>query len=821
MGRGKSPYALSRCWRGSVEPVTRHARPLAVLAVSSGTLAYEVLLVRAFAIEQFHHFAYLAVGVAMLGVGASGTVFALVRGRRVINADHWLAGAALATSLALLGTPLAADLVPVDPTRLAWDAGQWVRLGVLQAMLAVPFLFGGLATLSALAGADHRLGLLYGASFAGSGLGAAAGVAVLGVLDPARALALPALLAAPAVWWVAPLVSRSRWWRAAAAVLVAGAVAGATWPPWRLELLPYKGLAQVRAFPGARVMAERSSPTGWIVAVEAPAFRFAPGLSLAYPGAFPAQRALFVDGELAGAVSQWSAESRALLDWQPSALPYALAPRQRVLVLGPAGGHEVAGAVAHGADDVTAVTLHSGIAALAGVPDPATIGGHPGSRVRWVVGDARSALARARERYDLITLGPLAGGAPGASPVAVGEDFHHTEEAYRLYLERLAPGGVLAITDWLAVPPRGEVRTILTVGAALRQGAPERARDGLLVVRSWGTVTTVAKPDGFTPAEVDAVAAWVAERRFDVDWRPGLSAPATRFNFLERPVPFEAARAAAAGADEARRFAARYPFDVQPATDARPYPHAFIGRRTIAMLAERGRGDWLPFAEWGYVAMLATLAQSAALAAVLLLLPALFARRHGREGRAPLLAYFGAIGLGYLFAEIAAIQQLTLLLGHPVYAVGAVLAALLVGSGAGSAWSDRLAPGRAVAVTLGVALACGALAGGLLPLVHSAQAWGLGARGVAALVLLGPLAVAMGLPFPLGLRRVAAGPEGGVAWAWAANGFASVVAAPLAALIGLEVGSRALFLGAGAAYALAGAVQLLASPRPAASSIPG
>lgn len=793
--------------------MSRHARPLAVLALSAGTLAYQVLLVRVFAVEQFHHFAYLAVGVAMLGIGTSGTVFALVRGRRPVNADRWLAGSALAAAVALLATPLAADLPRVDPTRLAWDAGQWARLALLQGVLAVPFALGALATLAALAGTADRPGLTYGASFAGAGAGAVAGVAVLAVLDPERALALPALLGAPALWCVAPFAPRPGWWRGAGALVLAGGAAAAARPPWRLELLPYKGLPQVRAFPGARVVAERSGPTGWVVAVDAAAFRFAPGLSLAYRGAFPPQQALFVDGELAGAAAQWSAASRALLDWQPAALPYAVGPRSRVLVLSAAGGHEVANAVAHGATDITAVELHPAVAALAGTLDLAALGGEPGTLVRWVVGDARSVLARARARFDLITLGPLAGGAPGAGPVAVGEDFHHTVEAYRTALDRLAPGGVLSVTDWLAVPPRGEVRTILTAGAALRRHAPARAGDGLIVVRSWGTITTLVKPDGFTRDEVDAVTTWATERRFDVDWRPGLEVPVTRFNFLDYPTLFEAAQATDAGPDSAAAFAAGYPFDVQPATDARPYPHAFIGRRTLSLLLQRGRGEWLPFAEWGYIAVLATLVQSAALAAALLVLPAVFARRDPSHERAGVVAYFGAIGFAYLFAEIAAIQQLTLLLGHPVYAVAAVLAALLIGSGIGSVWSDRLAPLRAVAAAWGLAFACGALAAGLLGLVHAAQGWGLAARVAAALLALVPLAVAMGMPFPLGLRRLSAGAAGSVAWAWAANGFASVVAAPVAALIALEVGSRALFAGAGIAYAAAGAVLLIQDSR--------
>ena len=59
--------------------MTRYARALAVTFLSASTLAYEILLVRVFAIEQFHHFAYMAISIAMLGFGTSGTWLALVR----------------------------------------------------------------------------------------------------------------------------------------------------------------------------------------------------------------------------------------------------------------------------------------------------------------------------------------------------------------------------------------------------------------------------------------------------------------------------------------------------------------------------------------------------------------------------------------------------------------------------------------------------------------------------------------------------------------------------------------------------------------------
>jgi hypothetical protein len=150
---------------------------------------------------------------------------------------------------------------------------------------------------------------------------------------------------------------------------------------------------------------------------------------------------------------------------------------------------------------------------------------------------------------------------------------------------------------------------------------------------------------------------------------------------------------------------------------------------------------------------------------------------------------------------VAAIQQLNLLLGHPVYAVAAVLVAFLVCSGLGAAWSDGRPDSLgwiAGLVLAGMLGCCAALLLGVVQFLASAP---LVVRAVIATLVLAPLAFAMGLPFPLGLRSLARDRAQGVAWAWAANGFASVVATPLAALIALELGANLLFLFAAAAYA--------------------
>jgi spermidine synthase len=789
------------------------ARAAAVALLAAATLAFEIILVRVFAVEHFHHVAYMAIGVAMLGIGTSGTFVAAAGGTHPDAAQRWFPPVVLLTALSLIATPALLHRIPLDLTQLAWNAEQWPRLAAVYLMLALPFALGALAVLLAITLETERPGWIYGASFLGSGVGAVLAVGVLWIAHPTRALAVPALIAALAVAVSARIGTRSTRRLVAAALTLAVASLAAIRPPWRAGVSPYKGLPQVEAYPGARRVADHTSPLGWVTAVHSPMFRHAPGLSLAYAGDFPPQTALFVDGELAGAVTHWDMggtgrPAMEMLEWLPTALPYALGGRERVLVLGAGEGMEVWLAAVHDARRIVAVELNPALIAVSADLAPLPTRTTTGAEIEWITGDARAVVAHSRERFDLITLaagGGLSGAAGGVH--ALNEDFLHTTDAYAQYLSRLTPGGVLAVTQWVTVPPRGSVRAILTAAEALRRAHPAALKNGMVVARSWGTVTVLVKPAGFSDTELERLRAWTASRQVDLDWYPGAVAPEARYNIPDEPTLVQAARAAVTHPDSARRFAASYPFAVAPASDARPYPNRFLRAGLLGTFLRSGSAGWLPFAEWGYIALLATLAQSAVLAAVLMLVPAALSARAARvQNRAPLLplmAYFAAIGLGYMAAEIAVIQQLTLLLGHPVYAVTTVLAAILICSGLGSAWSDRLAPSRARVAGAALAVSLAVLAAVLLDLVHLLQSGSILVRGAAAAALLAPVATVMGTMFPLGLRAIAGNDGARIAWAWAANGFASVVGVPLAALIAVETGSRVLLLVATGAYAAA------------------
>lgn len=789
----------------------------AVFLLSSAVLAFEILLLRLFAIETFHHFAHMAIGVALLGSGASGALLVLAAGRlrgRERRAFAALCGAAAVT---LVVAPVVTHAIGPLPGEGAGGPGV-LSAAALYITLASPFLASGAAQALALQLAGGRVGRVYAWNLLGAAAGTLLSLLLLNAFSPARAMAAAAVPAAAAavlaVWSRGGEARRSRWalaLTAAAVALVALAVAR---PPWKPRVSAGKALVLAEAESGARRLAEEWGPAGWVVAVDVPGFRHAPGLSLGFRGAVPPQVALFRDAELVGAATVHGGDADALefLHWLPSSVAYAVAarPAPTVLVIGTGGGLEVLGALARGAAHVTALEDSRALAAAAEASVPPTSRTYGDARVSLAIADARAYVAAEDRRFDVIALpAPPAHDGVGPIPYALTEDYANTVEAYEAYLRRLTPGGVLAVTRWLTSPPRDNLRSILTAAAALERLGHGGAADRLVLVRSWATATLLVKPDGFRADEMERVRSFAAERFFDVDVARDEELPAPEHDVLARPIYEHALSAAAAGGRHTRDFAARYPHEIAPATDDHPYAGSILGRSGAQEGESRVAGS-------PRSALLTTLAQSAAAAAVLLAVPLLAIVRRQRAaglrrvaiGRAA--AYFAAIGLGFVFVEIAAIQRLSLLLGHPVYATALTLAAILAFSGLGSALTDRLPAAGAPFACLLVAGAAAVIA----PTMHwtrEVAALPLGGRAAAALALVAVPGILLGGPFPLGLRRFARGTEA-VAWAWAANGVAAVLGTSLAALLAMQLGARVLVIAGAVCYLAAAFIARGRSP---------
>ncbi len=129
----------------------------AVFLVSAAVLAAQVVLLRIFSIESFHHFAYMAVGMALLGFGASGTLLIVLEHRLRDRLSAWFAGLCAAFPVALAVGLWLAGRVPFEPTQLLWEPGQWGWLALTYAVLTAPFLVAAGAVGIALMGAGTSM----------------------------------------------------------------------------------------------------------------------------------------------------------------------------------------------------------------------------------------------------------------------------------------------------------------------------------------------------------------------------------------------------------------------------------------------------------------------------------------------------------------------------------------------------------------------------------------------------------------------------------------------------------------------------------------
>jgi len=789
-----------------------------VFLVSAGALAYEILLMRLFSIIQWHHFAYMIISLALLGYGASGTVIVLFR--------KYLAtrfSSAFLINLVLFGCSvivcyLAAQRVPFNPEEVLWDWRQPLHLMTVYFLLALPFFFASNSIALALTRFSGNVSTIYAADLLGAGAGSLGVIGLLFAVFPGTALKYLGALGLVAAF-VAARKLQLRHWQAGALLGAAALLAlPGEWLAPRPS--PYKELSQTLRIPGMHVIDERASPLGMIsvVAGEVVPLRHAPGLSLHSSAPLPDQLAVFTDAGSLTAIDH-NPDGRPLgyLDELTSALPYYLADPEHILIPGAGGGSGIQQALNHGVLGVDAVELNPQIVELM-TADQAEWSGRLYERegVHVYTGDARGFITRSTARYDLVEISLLdAFGASSAGLHALNESYLYTTEALQTYIEHLSTDGFLAITRWIRVPPRGTLKLFATAVDALRRMGVATPENRLILIRGWQTGTLLVKNGTVTPGDIARLHDFCRARAFDVAWYPGMQATeANRFNIFAEPYFFEAASALTG--DQAAAFMARYKFDIRPATDDRPYFFHFFKWAVLPeILALRGQGG-LPLLEAGYLVLVATFLQALVLGVVFILLPQLALGRQ-RENQPPgirmsrIIVYFFAIGLAFLFIEIAFIQKFILFLHHPLYAAAVVLTAFLLFAGLGSRWTAH----HGATATAGqrqarMAIGCIALLGTgytflLGPLFALLQAWPGGLRILTAIALIAPVAFCMGMPFPLGLARLGTISSDYIPWAWGINGCASVLSAALATLLAIQFGFVTVIVLAILLYLLAAA----------------
>lgn len=772
---------------------------------SAAIIAFQLSLMQLIAIVQWHNFAYMIISIAMLGFGASGTLLALAR-KRILNNSQWLVPLLMILSglLMLVVFPLSrVGFLRFDVFLLFSGGGGWLSLFMNYLVFFLPFFFGALAIGIIFIRQSSQIGSLYFSNLIGSGAG---GLLVLLLISSVFPLRVPVFIGVLSILSGLLLIDRKiiKWSLPAGVfgLLLAFLI---YFNPGQLQLSEYKSLEKALHLPGAEVTYTAPSVYGLVQVVNSPAQRFAPAVSFSYTNEIQGGMAVFVNGDFFGHILEPTGNPREhILKYTTQQLPYVLSDPERLLCINAGTGVAVSHALANGAGKIDAVIENRAVVSLLRNELKQASGGlfhEPGVEVHAL--QARNFLAGdVHGTYDLIVL-PLLDGFGGTSGLnALREEYSYTLESFQLMLQRLSPGGMIAVSTWFDYPPRTSLKIPATlVEAALSSGIEYPLRH-MAAIRSWGTLTFILKKEPLNETENEAIRLFCDEMFFDPLLLPGLR-PGERqqYNLTDDPQYFERLDGIMASDPRALED---YGFAIAPSTDNKPYFSQFLRLGSIRHMAGIFGDEQMPFLELGYLTLIITLVQSTLLALILIVLP-LFALKKSRQKKSATIVYFAALGLGYMFAEIILIQRFVLYFGQPVFAVAAVISTMMLFSGVGSRLSQKMEADsrniRNIAVLVAGLLLLFAFI--LTPLLQASIALGNALKIAISLLAIGIPAFVMGMLFPLGIRFLNRHDPEQIPWAWGINGCLSVISTSLATLIAVESGFQAVIIIAALAYLMA------------------
>jgi len=784
--------------------IPEHILVVGLGLTSFGALLLELALTRLFSVVLFYHFAFLAISIALLGLGAGG-VFAYLFRIRLSRTDTRRLAARLCIDSSVL-VLVALEVVLHVPVALMVTGRNFLHLTALYVVAALPFFLTGLLFSVVFARETWRVSRLYGADLSGGALACLAVVPLLNWIGgPNTILAAAVVMVAAAMVWAVSSTAR----KVAGGLLVLFVVLIAANHSNRLiDVIYAKGMFR---------------DPGWVE------FARWNALSRVEVDHWGQARAIVIDADASTSIMNCDLAHWHGSGWEhdlmsaPPALANVLRPRGEFAIIGPGGGVDVLRAVANGSPSVTGIEINPIIADTIMRGRYADYAMHLYQRpeVHIHVTDGRSYLRSTPQQFDVVQMTLVdTWASTAAGAFALSENNLYTVEAFREYFEHLKPEGMIAITRWEFRQPREALRVVAVAMQALHSlGVTNPARN--FIVASQGPlnedgkpVVVLAKKTAFTVEEESAVQAHFDEYdELDPLYLP--SQPATG---QAGQNPF----ADLIASNDPYRFAQSYAYNVAPVSDNAPFFFFTLKAGQILQQGQRHGIDWK--VNLGVLVLILVLVISLVAVLGFLILP--LALQGGGRHQSPLpLLYFVAVGLGYILVEIAFIQRFVLFLGHPTYALTVVIFLLMLSSGAGSLFSRRWLT-RTHMAWMPLILVIVALAGNVFLLPRALSAWvglAFGYRLAISGMLLAPLGFVMGMPFPTGLRALAERPvldvpsgetaaDNAVEWAWAMNAAASVLGSVLAMVIAIQFGLTVTLACGVAAYLVA--LLLLPTLRP-------
>ncbi len=757
---------------------------IGIFVLSLSLLLFELTLIRVYSVTLFYHFAFMAIAVAMLGLAAAGlTIHLKPEPFRLEKLPKWASMWSGWYAVAVIVMLWIVFRIPVNPYLPPNEvAGKLIFIYLLS---AVPFYFAGLVITGLFSAMPDRIGGLYAWDLVGAGVGALMIVPMMNFVGGESTGIYVAMGGAIS----AVLLSGIRLRKLFLGLLFILII---------LALInPSVGWLRIHYSKGQSLENLDIKYNRWNSFSRIMAIPFKPGSDAAYTWApspnYPLpimpHFSIMIDDGASTPVLPFDGknlEPISYLKYDLTSLPHRLNGDGHTMVIGSGGGRDVLTGLMFNAEKIDAVdinplifdAMNTSLASFNG-----RLYSHP--KIKQVIAEGRAYARSNPDSYDLLQVAMIdTWAATTAGAYSLSENTLYTVEAFEDYLNALKPDGLLSFTRFFFYPPRQALRLVsLFLETAERMGI-EEPENCILVAKFESLATVMFKKKPFSPVEVQKFKDDLKDLGFNLVYAPD-----------ERSDRFFASLV---GIPDKQMYYDQYPFDVTPSTDDKPFFFNLLKVRDFLRVFEV-RGGQL-FNYYATLTLMVILILSIVATVVVLVLPLLWAKVTTESFRYEwgLLGYFIGIGLAYIMIEVTLLQRFVLLLEHPAYAASGVVAGLLIFSGLGSMfWNNFNSEVRSKYLLIGfgvvgICLLVHILFGGTI--IHSALTLAMGWKVLLAIVLLAPLGIAMGLPLPAGITVAGKQSSSTVAWCWALNGSASVVASPLAVVLAMVNGFNHVLL---------------------------
>lgn len=776
--------------------------------VTALTLALEVLLTRLLSVITWYSLAFLVIGMGLFGLTAGAVrVYSMPALYGPTRVGAQLARDALLLAVAI---PVSYVLLLLVPLRVEPAATTVILFIVFAAIIALPFIAAGTLVAASLTRTSLPIGRVYAVDLLGAAVGAPSAPLILGWLDGGSAILAMAVLAALASWCFARSAGDAGGARRAVVAMILLGILTALNASSDRGLVPLwvKGRPEDRKDLALEIWNSHSRVQVSEERVGAPIF-WGRGKC---PKVEVAQRWITIDGD-AGTVlyrADPDVASLRFLACDVTSAVHHLRPTGPAAIIGVGGSRDLQTALMFGHSPITGIELNGRLLEVLRGPLGAGAQVADSPHVTLVHDDGRSWLTRSNEAFSVVQMSLVdTWAATGAGAHALGENGLYTVDAWRAMLARLTPEGLFSVSRWYQ-GGRDETRRLVALAvAALHERGAARPRDHIAVVSAGAVATLILGASPLTARDLALLDDLERRLSFTVRFRPGQGLGVGPDAATLAPILDSPTRTAL----DAVTLEAE--LDLRPPTDDRPFFFNLLRMGAWFTTLDDATGGPIEGNRRATLTLMLAFLASVVLGAAAIVVPLALrgrprsdsatSRRPPRALLAAGVGYFSLIGVGFMLAEVALLQRLGIVLGHPDYSLVVVLSSLVGAAGFGSLLTDRLPVARAPGCYLGpviiatvlVALATSVDAGASA--LAPAPLWLRVAVAAAVSALLG---VALGTAFPTGMRIFGPALPEETPWLWGMNGVGGVLASSGGIILAHAIGLRSLFLLAAGAYVL-------------------